>query len=127
MARKRSPVLTETELRLMEVLWAKRKATVAEVVEALPPPPVAYSTVLTMLRILEQKGYAGHEERGRAFVYHPSIEREQAAKSAVGHLLKRFFRDNPGELALRLVEEGRPSSDELRRLKQLIREYEEKP
>jgi predicted transcriptional regulator len=111
----------------MEVLWRKRHATVAEVAEALPPPPVAYSTVLTMLRILEQKGYAGHEERGRAYVYHPLVERDDAAKSAVGQLVNRFFRDNPGALALRLVEEGRPSPDELRRLKQLIHEYEEKP
>jgi BlaI family transcriptional regulator, penicillinase repressor len=126
-ARKRSSVLTDTELRIMEVLWRKRHATVAEVAEALPPPPVAYSTVLTMLRILEQKGHAGHEERGRAYVYHPLIERDDAAKSAVGQLVKRFFRDNPGALALRLVEEGRPSADELRRLKQLIDEYEEKP
>ena len=127
MARKRSPILTDTELRIMEVLWRKRHATVAEVADDLPPPPVAYSTVLTMLRILEQKGHAGHEERGRAYVYHPLIERDAAAKSAVGQLVKRFFRDNPSELALRLVEEGRPSADELRRLKQLIHDYEEKP
>jgi predicted transcriptional regulator len=111
----------------MEVLWAKRHATVAEVAQALPPPTVAYSSVLTMLRVLEQKGYAGHEERGRAYVYHPLIEREDAAKSAVGQLLKRFFADNPSALALRLVEEGKPSADELRRLKQLIDRYEEKP
>jgi predicted transcriptional regulator len=126
-ARKRSATFTETELRLMEVLWRKRHATVAEVAAALPPPPVAYNTVLTMLRILEQKGYAAHEEQGRAFVYRPLIEREAAANTAVGHLLKRFFSNNAGALALHLIEEGNPSPDELRRLKKLIDSYEEKP
>jgi predicted transcriptional regulator len=124
--RKKSPTLTEGELRLMEVLWEKRRATVAEVTEALPPPPLAYNTVLTTMRILEQKGYVNHEEEGRAYVYRPLIEREDAAKSAVGHLLQRFFGNKSGALALRLVEEARPSDDELERLKKLIEQYEEK-
>lgn len=126
MPRKKSPTLTEGELRLMEVLWEKRRATVAEVTEALPPPPLAYNTVLTTMRILEQKGYVNHEEEGRAYVYRPLIEREDAAKSAVGHLLQRFFGNKSGALALRLVEEARPSDDELERLKKLIEQYEEK-
>ena len=68
MARKKSPTLTEAELRLMEVLWQKRSATIADVTEALPPPPIAYNTVLTTMRILEQKGYVSHEEQGRAYL-----------------------------------------------------------
>ncbi len=125
MARKKSPTITEGELRLMDVLWQKRRATVAEVAEALPPPPLAYNTVLTTMRILERKGYVRHEEDGRAFVYEPLIERDDAAKSAVGHLLKRFFGNKSAALALRLVEEERPSDDELERLKALIEKYEE--
>ena len=69
MARKKSPTLTEGELRIMEVLWRLGKGTVAEVAEAMPPPPVAYNTVLTTLRILEQKGHVAHEEAGRAYIY----------------------------------------------------------
>lgn len=126
MARKKSSTLTEAELRLMEVLWQKRRATVAEVTEALPPPPLAYNTVLTTMRILEQKGYVNHKEDGRAYVYQPLVEREDAAKSAVGLLLQRFFGNNSGALALRLVEEERPNDDELARLKRLIESYEEK-
>ena len=126
MARKKSQTLTEAELRLMEVLWEKRRASVAEVTEALPPPPLAYNTVLTTMRILEQKGYVSHSEEGRAYIYHPLVEREDAAKSAVGQLLQRFFGNKSGALALRLVEEARPSDDELLRLKRLIELYEDK-
>lgn len=127
MARKKSSTLTEAELRLMEVLWEKQRATVAEVTEALPPPPLAYNTVLTTMRILEQKGYVRHQEEGRAYVYEPLVARDEAAKSAVGQLLKRFFGNKSAALALRLVEEERPSEEELRRLKALIEKYEEKP
>jgi len=124
-ARKKSTTLTEAELRLMEVLWDKGRATVAEVTEALPPPPLAYNTVLTTMRILEQKGYVSHQEDGRAYVYQPLIERDDAAKSAVGNILQRFFGNKSGALALRLVEENRPSDEELQHLKRLIEQYEE--
>jgi predicted transcriptional regulator len=126
-ARKRSKTLTEAELRLMEVLWEKRKATVAEVTAALPPPPIAYNSVLTTMRILEQKGFVTHDEAGRAFVYRPLLEREAAAQTAVGHLLSRFFENSSGSLALRLIESERPSDEELQRLKALVEQYEEKP
>jgi len=125
MARKRSTVLTEAELRLMEVLWDKARATVAEVTAALPPPPIAYNSVLTTMRILEQKGYVAHEELGRAFVYRPLVAREAAAQNAVGHVLSRFFDNSAGALALRLIETERPSGEELARLKSLIEQYEE--
>jgi predicted transcriptional regulator len=126
-ARKKSPTLTEAELRLMEVLWEKRSATIADVTEALPPPPIAYNTVLTTMRILEQKGYVSHEEEGRAYVYSPLVEREEAAQSAVGLLLNRFFGNKSAELALRLIENERPGEAELQRLKTLIEQYEEGP
>jgi predicted transcriptional regulator len=125
LARKRSTTLTEAELRLMDVLWQKGQATVAEVTAALPPPPIAYNSVLTTMRILEQKGYVDHAESGRAFVYHPLVEREAAAQNAVGHVLSRFFDNSAGELALRLIEKEKPSQDELARLKALIEQYEE--
>jgi predicted transcriptional regulator len=125
LARRRSETLTEAELRLMEVLWTLGRATVAEVTAALPPPPLAYNSVLTTMRILERKGYVEHEEAGRAFVYRPLVARDDAAHSAVGHLLSRFFDNNAGSLALRLIASERPTKDELRRLKALIDGYEE--
>jgi predicted transcriptional regulator len=111
----------------MEVLWERGRATVAEVTAALPPPPIAYNSVLTTLRILERKGYVAHEEAGRAFLYRPLIARDDAAEHAVGHLLSRFFDNSAGTLALRLIQNERPSNDELVRLKALIERYEERP
>ncbi len=110
----------------MEILWDKRQATVADVTAALPPPPIAYNSVLTTMRILERKGYVAHEEAGRAFVYRPLVAREEAAGHAVGHLLSRFFDNSAGTLALRLIETERPSETELARLKSLIEQYEER-
>ncbi|MBV8724852.1 MAG: BlaI/MecI/CopY family transcriptional regulator [Candidatus Eremiobacteraeota bacterium] len=125
MARRRSATLTEAELRLMEVLWDRGQATVAEVTSALPPPALAYNSVLTTMRILERKGYVTHDEAGRAFIYRPLLGREEAAGHAVGHVLSRFFDNSAGSLALRLIETERPSDDELVRLRALIEEYEE--
>lgn len=127
MARRRSSTLTEAELRLMEVLWQKGEATVADVTAALPPPPIAYNSVLTTMRILERKGYVAHEEAGRAFIYRPLVEREEAAGHAVGQILSKFFDNSAGTLALRLIETERPSDVELQRLRALIEQYEEKP
>ena len=125
MARKKSPTLTEGELRVMEALWRLGRGTVAEVSEIMPPPPVAYNTVLTTLRILETKGHVAHEEAGRAFIYRPLIEREAAAKSAVKQVISKFFGDSASALALRLIEDERPSDDELARLRSLIERYDE--
>jgi predicted transcriptional regulator len=125
MARRRSATLTEAELRLMEVLWQRGQASIAEVTAALPPPPIAYNSVLTTMRILERKGYVAHDEAGRAFIYRTLVAREEAAGHAVGHLLSRFFDNSGGSLALRLIENERPSGDELLRLKALIEQYEE--
>jgi predicted transcriptional regulator len=110
MSRKKSLILTDHELRLMEVLWSRDRATVADVVSLLPPPPLAYSTVLTTLRTLEKKGYIAHEEEGRAYVYHSLVARRAAAKSAMQHLLDRFFGSSAGDLAVALLDEA-PLSD----------------
>ncbi len=125
MPRRPSPTLTEAELRIMEVLWRLERATVAEVTEALPPPPLAYNSVLTTLRILEQKGHVSHEEAGRAFIYRPLVERDAAAGSAVKNVVEKFFGNSTGALALRLIENERPSNEELARLRSLIERYED--
>src|SRR5918992_4782896 len=120
MARPRSPRLTDGEARLMNVLWDKGQATVGEVVEALPSKPAAsYSTVQTLLRILEAKRYLAHEKVGRAFVYRPLVERKQAQRRALSHLLDRFF-NSPTELVLNVLEDERMDAAELKRLKKLI-------
>jgi predicted transcriptional regulator len=123
MARKKSAHLTEGELRLMEVLWDKGSASVTDVLEALPAKPaLAYSTVITILRILEEKGYARHTKDGRAFVYHPVIGREQARETAVAQLVRRFFEGSPELLMLNLVDGGKIGAAELKRLRKRIEE-----
>ena len=121
MARKKSPTLTEAELRLMEVLWDRGKSTVNEVADAVAgTAPLAYSTVLTTLRILERKGYLRHAKEGRAFVYEPIVGRGEASRSAVRYLLSRFFSNSPELLVLNMLEDEEIDQQELDRLKSLI-------
>jgi predicted transcriptional regulator len=124
-ARKKSPHLTDAELRLMDVLWEKGESTVSDVADALPNnPALAYSTVLTTLRILENKGFVRHTKDGRAFVYHPIVGREQARESAVTHLVRRFFENSPELLMLNLLDKKKVDASELRRLRRKIEEAE---
>lgn len=123
MARKESPVLTEAELPLMDVIWTRGTCTVNDVLEALPnDPPLAYNTVLTTLRILEDKGYLEHEKSGRAFVYKPRVPREQARHSALRLLLSRFFENSAEQLVHNLLQSEKLSASEIRRLKKMIGE-----
>jgi predicted transcriptional regulator len=121
MARKRSPALTDGELRIMRVLWDAGAATVGEVVEQIDHEPrPAYNTVLTMLRILEQKGYVAHEAQGRAFVFRALIGRREAQQSALSHVLNRFFDGSPEQLVLNLLGRDDANASELRRVRSMI-------
>jgi predicted transcriptional regulator len=125
LARKKSPHLTEAELRLMDVLWEKETATVAEVAEALPKElNLAYNTVLTTMRILENKGYVRHRKpkEGRAFVYRPAVSRELASRSALRYLLHRFFGNSAEALVLNLLDDEKLSEEEIHRIRALLKE-----
>ncbi len=125
MRRSKAKSLTKGELRIMQVLWKLRHGTVADVVAAIPPPPLAYTTVLTMLRILEQKGAVKRELDGRAHVYYPAFAQEDAARTAIGDIVGAFFKNSKTALAMRLIAEEKPDKDELARMKALIAKYEE--
>ena len=86
----------------------------------MPSPGPAYSTVLTMLRILEEKGYARHEKRGRAFVYVPVLGRDQARRSAIQRLVSQLFDDSPGSLVLNVIEHDDVDEKELKRLRKRL-------
>lgn len=123
MARKRSPTLTEAELRLMKVLWERGPSTVSEVLESLPDRvSLAYSTVRTTLRILEEKGYVRHSTRGRAFVYHALVDRGEARRSATQYIISRFFNNSPELLVLNVLENEDIEDADLERLRQLVDE-----
>ena len=125
MARRKSPHLTDAELRLMEVLWDKGAGTVSEVLDGLPKNvPLAYSSVLTTLRILERKGHIRHTKEGRAFVYRPVIGREQARESAVAHMVKRLFGGSAELLVVNLIKAGSIDPAELARLRKRIEDEE---
>lgn len=121
MPRKQSTTLTEAELRLMNELWRMGRATVHQLVEALPADlPLAYNSVLTTIRILEKKGYVQHQKDGRAHVYLPVVGRQEATRSEIRNLLGRFFRNSHEALVLNILEDDTLEADELKRLRQLI-------
>jgi predicted transcriptional regulator len=113
--------LTDGEARLMNILWEKEQATVADVVAALPKrQAAAYNTVQTMMGILEQKGYVTHTQSGRAFVYRPLVDRGTVQRRALGHLVTALFGGSPSQLVLNVLSDERLDPAEVRRLKDLI-------
>jgi predicted transcriptional regulator len=113
--------LTEAELKIMQVIWQKGPGTVQQILDALIDPPVlAYNTVLTTIRILERKGYVQHSKDGRAHVYRPLVERDEASRSEIRHLVGRFFRNSHEDLVLNILEERGIAPEELKRLKEML-------
>jgi predicted transcriptional regulator len=119
---KKSNTLTEAELRLMKILWRRGESAVNDLVAAMPDDEqLAYNSVLTTIRILEQKGYVEHRQEGRAFVYSPVVLEHEAGRSEVKHVLSRFFGNSREQLLLSLLDDGEISREELERLKTAIR------
>lgn len=125
MGRTRSTTLTDGELRLMRVLWQRGPSTVGAVVDALSGRRApAYNTVLTMMRILEKKSYVLHRKEGRAFVFEALIDEANAQRSALRHMLDRFFDNSPGTLVLSLLQHEDVTDAELQQLRDRIRQHE---
>ncbi|PYV47011.1 MAG: MarR family transcriptional regulator [Acidobacteria bacterium] len=118
---KQSPTLTEAELRIMNVLWPRGAGTVQQVLEALQDKTeLAYNSVLTTIRVLEKKGYVKHVKDGRAHVYVPVIERQEASRSEIRHLVNRFFKDSHEQLVLNILEDRGLDPEELKRLRKML-------
>lgn len=113
------PVFTDRELDVMGVLWDRGASTVAEVREHLTDD-LAYTTVLTILRVLEEKGHVGHEEEGRAYRYHALVAREEAGSSALRRMTRKLFGGSPEMLLTQLVADRSLSEDDLRRMRELL-------
>lgn len=121
MARPASLAPTETERRILEVLWKKKEASVREVADELSEKkPVAYTTVLTMFKVLDKKGLVTHRVEGRAFIYSAAISRSDARKQALENLLKQFFNGSPQVLAQHLISEHDMDPDDLKALQAKI-------
>jgi len=121
LARSKSATLTEAELRIMNVLWDRGAATVHEVLQALPEKPaLAYNSILTIVRILETKGYVKHVKDKRAHVYMPKVDRKDATRFEVSHLVSRFFGNSHERLVLNILEESEIDAEELARVRELL-------
>ena len=117
---------TDRELDVMSVLWDLGGGTVAEVRDRLSDD-LAYTTVLTVLRTLEEKGYVGHVEAGKAYRYHPLVRRQDAGTSVLRRITRKLFKDSPELLLTQLVSDRGLSDSELRRMQALLEERLGKP
>jgi predicted transcriptional regulator len=118
---RKSITLTEAELRLMKLLWARGESVVSDLVAAIPEDEaLAYNSVLTTIRILERKGYVRHRQEGRAFVYSPCVEEHEAGRSEIRHMMQRFFGNSRERLLVSLLGDEEIDPEELRRLKAAI-------
>lgn len=119
---------TERELEILKVLWAKGRGTVREVWDVLraSDPEPAYTTVLSLLQIMEQKGLVRHEEAGRAYVYIPSFKREPTVRKMARAFVDRVFDGAVEDLLARAIESRRPSDETLDALERIIAEAKAK-
>src|SRR6476469_552738 len=117
--------LTDREADVMRVLWDRGPAVVNEVKEKLGDE-LAYTTVLTILRTLEQKGYVKHEEEGRVHRYFAAVKEEAARKSALQHLTGKLFKGSTELLFTHLVDDKKLSADQIKRMRELLAEKKEK-
>jgi predicted transcriptional regulator len=120
-----SATLTPQELELMKIVWQKGQATVRDVYETLlEHRKIAYTTVMTMMRVLEKKGYVKTHRVNRAFVYRPTRPERQVVRSMVREFVDRVFNGSAQPLLVHLVEDRRLSPKELEELERLIHEVE---
>ncbi|MEM9234645.1 MAG: BlaI/MecI/CopY family transcriptional regulator [Pseudomonadota bacterium] len=127
MARPSSPTLTEAESRIMAILWERGEATVREVTDALSAKhDLAYTTVLTTIRIMSDKGYVDFRKEGRAHVYRPALSRTGARKRALGSVLSSLFEGSPRRLAQHLIEDDSLTLEDIEALRKDLLERQKK-
>ena len=117
------PTFTDRELDIMSILWRQGGATVAEVRDLLPDS-LAYTSVLSALQTLEEKGYVGHDTEGRAYRYYPMVAVEEAGESALGRVLDKIFHGSAESLLAQLVSDRTIPPEELKRMRQMLEELE---
>jgi BlaI family transcriptional regulator, penicillinase repressor len=113
------PAFTDRELDIMSILWRRGTATVAEVRDELGDP-LAYTSVLSAMQTLEEKGFVGHDTEGRAYRYYPLVAVEQAGESALGRVLDKIFHGSAESLLAQLVSDRSIPPEELKRMRKLL-------
>lgn len=119
--------LGDLQLRIMRVLWDSGAATVSEVQQRLGRQPLAYTTVATMLRKLEERGLVDHLEEGRKFLYRATVSMHEVTRSMAGDLVDRLFDGSLADAVSHLLESREISREELDRLEQMIQERKGNP
>jgi BlaI family transcriptional regulator, penicillinase repressor len=118
---RQSETLTEAELRVMKVLWVRGSGTVQQVLDSIEEKPtLAYNSILTTIRILERKGYLKHIKDGRAYIYAPVVQQQEATRSEIRHLVGRFFKNSHEDLVLNILEDQGITPEELSRLRKML-------
>jgi predicted transcriptional regulator len=120
MARKPSPTPTDAELRLLRLLWDAGPLTAAEITDRLRAPKLAKNTVLTTLKVLEEKGFVTHETEGRTFIYRAAVDPQSVRRSAISSVVSRFFQDSPKDLILHLLDEEYVDAAQAARIRALL-------
>jgi len=121
MVRKNLPALSPSETEILRLVWQLSQATVQEVCDKLPARrKIAYATVQTLLRRLENKGYLKHDVRGKAHVFFAAVKKEQVVKRSVGDFLDRLFGGDPIPLMQYLAEHGKLDAEDIENLKELV-------
>jgi predicted transcriptional regulator len=121
MARKKTPTLTDGEMKIMKIIWQLGEASVSDVVKRQDNKnKIAYNTILTMMRIMERKGYISHKKKGKAHIFMPTISTSQARIKAIKHMVDSFFNGSPELLVQSLVENKNISIDDIDRIKKMI-------
>jgi predicted transcriptional regulator len=117
--------LTRRERQILDVIYNLGRASANDVLERLPDPPT-YTTIRGLLRVLESKGHVRHEEDGGRYVYSPTLNKQRAAKSALGHVIDTFFDGSPSRAMAALLGSEHVSQDEIDRLAALVEQAKTK-
>ena len=121
MTKRKLQAMSPAETEILRLVWQIEEATVQQVCDQLPPKRnIAYKTVQTLLRRLEDKGYLRHKIKGRAYVFFPAIKREDVVKRTVVDFLDRLFGGDPRPLMQFLAEDGKIDAEDIERLRRLL-------
>lgn len=126
MARKAASIPTDAELRLLRLLWSDGPLAAAGITERLRSPKLAKNTVLTTLKVLEEKGFVTHETEGRTFIYRALVDPQSVRRNAISSVVSRFFQDSPKDLILHLLDEEYVDSAQAARIRALLEVDEER-
>ena len=125
MGRRPSATLTDAELRIMRVLWARGESTTMDVVNAITDPPLARNTVMTVLGVLERKGYVKHRTEGRTFIYYSVVAEDAVRGTALESVIRRFFDGSAEQLVVKLLDAEYISDGDRKRIQTLVDEMGE--